>query len=303
MKVQLKWNQDKMDELSHRLEKILFQRQESGILHNTALWSDVYKRQDCKIIVAMHKSCEVPVDPMYFPLQVGAAGKDVLIPLNRKEPVARDDTGDNISEKNPSYCELTGLYWAWKNLQAEVIGLVHYRRYFERQDFSDGLYHLPIDDILSEAEAEELMERYDIVVPKRQKYYIETLYSHYAHTHYREHLDVTREIIREQCPQYLDSVSYTHLTRGVAAAHGDGYAGACAGADHAAESRENRGNRHAQGEGGYLIAVSRLPDKVDIRHIVQYHDQNGQHGGNTHLCHQSPYGFRGEDFLRKFVLF
>ena len=62
------------------------------------------------------------------------------------------------------------------------------------QDFSDGLYHLPIDDILSEAEAEELMERYDIVVPKRQKYYIETLYSHYAHTHYREHLDVTREI-------------------------------------------------------------------------------------------------------------
>lgn len=48
---------------------------------------------DCKIIVAMHKSCEVPVDPMYFPLQVGAAGKDVLIPLNRKEPVARDDTG------------------------------------------------------------------------------------------------------------------------------------------------------------------------------------------------------------------
>ena len=104
---------------------------------------------DCKIIVAMHKSCEVPVDPMYFPLQVGAAGKDVLIPLNRKEPVARDDTGENISEKNPSYCELTGLYWAWKNLQAEVIGLVHYRRYFERQDFSDGLYHLSLDDILS----------------------------------------------------------------------------------------------------------------------------------------------------------
>ena len=168
---------------------------------------------DCKIIVAMHKSCEVPVDPMYFPLQVGAAGKDVLIPLNRKEPVARDDTGENISEKNPSYCELTGLYWAWKNLQAEVIGLVHYRRYFERQDFSDGLFHLPIDDILSEAEAEELMERYDIVVPKRQKYYIETLYSHYAHTHYREHLDVTREIIREQCPQYLDSCDRIYRQR------------------------------------------------------------------------------------------
>ena len=40
MKVKLKWNQNKIDELSHRLEKILFQRQESGILHNTALWAD-----------------------------------------------------------------------------------------------------------------------------------------------------------------------------------------------------------------------------------------------------------------------
>ena len=37
MKVQLKWNQDKMDELSHRLEKILFQRQGSGILQQSAL--------------------------------------------------------------------------------------------------------------------------------------------------------------------------------------------------------------------------------------------------------------------------
>ena len=45
MKVQLKWNQDKMDELSHRLEKILFQRQESGILHNTALCQKEFSRQ------------------------------------------------------------------------------------------------------------------------------------------------------------------------------------------------------------------------------------------------------------------
>lgn len=33
-----------------------------------------------------------------------------------------DNTGDNISLRNPNYCELTGLYWAWKNLKCDYIG-------------------------------------------------------------------------------------------------------------------------------------------------------------------------------------
>ena len=168
---------------------------------------------DCKIVIAMHKPYEVPTDPAYFPLQVGALGRPSIIPLNRKDPISRDDTGDNISAKNASYCELTGLYWAWKNLRADVIGLVHYRRYFMRRNLTDGLNHLPLDEILTEEEACGLMERYDIVVPKKQKYYIETLYSHYAHTHYREHLDLTREIIREQCPQYLKTCDRVYRQR------------------------------------------------------------------------------------------
>lgn len=60
----------------------------------------------------------------YTPIQVGAS-------VNQKNlGYLRDDSGENISEKNPLYCELTAQYWAWKNLDAEYIGLCHYRRYF-----------------------------------------------------------------------------------------------------------------------------------------------------------------------------
>ena len=78
---------------------------------------------DIKILVATHKKYWMPDDDVYVPLHVGAEGKESLGYLP-------DNTGDHISSKNPSYCELTGLYWAWKNLDCEYIGLCHYRRYF-----------------------------------------------------------------------------------------------------------------------------------------------------------------------------
>lgn len=40
-----------------------------------------------------------------------------------------DSTGDNISDKNSNYSELSVLYWAWKNSNKPVIGLEHYRRF------------------------------------------------------------------------------------------------------------------------------------------------------------------------------
>ena len=59
-----------------------------------------------------------------YPLWVGAA-------LNEKVRQGdSDDTGENISEKNGNYCELTALYWIWKNKvqDADYTGLCHYRR-------------------------------------------------------------------------------------------------------------------------------------------------------------------------------
>lgn len=147
-----------------------------------------------KIIVAAHKTFEMPKEKIYLPVQVGAAGKDSI-------GYQRDDEGDNISEKNPLYCELTGLYWAWKNLDADYKGLVHYRRYFRGK----GKGKSPFDKVLTAKELRFLISRYKVIVPRKRRYYIETLYSHYVHTHYEEELMETRDIIAEQYPEYLNS--------------------------------------------------------------------------------------------------
>ena len=155
--------------------------------------------KDYKIIVATHKQFTMPADTdLYLPIHVGSEGKEML-------GYQCDNEGDNISSLNPYYCELTGLYWAWKNLECDYLGLVHYRRYFTatRQSYSETI---SMDDIiLSKSEVKNLLSKYDVVVPKKRKYYIETLYSHYAHTHDANHLDVTRQIVSELRPDYIDA--------------------------------------------------------------------------------------------------
>lgn len=154
---------------------------------------------EIKVIIAAHKQYLMPDKECYLPVQVGRA-------LHPDVGYIPDNTGDNISEKNPYYCELTGLYWAWKNLPADVIGLVHYRRYMGKKNGIVGLiqrYRNPFGSILDGKDIERLMKKSDIILPKRRKYYIETLYSHYAHTHYAEHLDITREVLKQICPEYV----------------------------------------------------------------------------------------------------
>lgn len=152
-----------------------------------------------RIVIAMHKPYEVPKEDVYLPLFVGAAGKDDIFAKGQGE---RDDTGDNISVKNSTYCELTGLYWAWKNLDADAIGLVHYRRYFKGSQKGDFDKDDKMKQVLSSSEVQGLMDQYDIVVPAPRHYYIESLYSHYAHTLDGRHLDLAQEIIHRLCPEY-----------------------------------------------------------------------------------------------------
>ena len=154
--------------------------------------------KNVKIMIASHKRYRMPTDSMYLPVHVGAAGKENI-------GYQRDDEGQNISELNPYFCELTGIYWAWKNLDADYIGLVHYRRHFSRHPHRKNHWNavLRYDEIRAE------LGKFRVFVPGKRRYFIETLYSHYAHTHHIQQLDETRKIIWERCPEYITSFDKT----------------------------------------------------------------------------------------------
>ncbi len=148
-----------------------------------------------EILVAAHKKFPMPDKKGYLPVLVGAV-------KNYKSGIEyqRDDEGENISAKNPNYNELTAVYWAWKNLKdVDAIGLVHYRRFF----FDSKPYSL--ENVTSIKKVNQLLQKYDVILPKKRNYYIETNYSHYIHAHHKEPLDRTREVIAKEYPQYLSS--------------------------------------------------------------------------------------------------
>ena len=112
------------------------------------------KRGTITILVACHKlDPAIRQNATYMPIQVG---KELHPELDLG--FQKDNTGDNISSKNDSYCELTALYWAWKNLKdIDYIGLCHYRRYFDISKLNCSI--------------QELLHSYDFIILKRKRLY------------------------------------------------------------------------------------------------------------------------------------
>lgn len=118
-----------------------------------------------KIIVATHKKYEMPQDAMYLPLHVGAEGKTDQNGNPLDLGYQKDNTGENISNKNAAYCELTGLYWAWKNLDTDYTGLAHYRRHFGKKTKA------PFEGVLTYNELRPMLEKYKILYLKKKVLY------------------------------------------------------------------------------------------------------------------------------------
>ena len=149
---------------------------------------------DLKILVASHKAYWMPKDFCYMPVQVGSAGKQSIPGFQR------DDEGENISAKNPNYCELTGLYWAWKNLQSDWLGLAHYRRHFSAFASTDPKRRVASGEFLL-----HMLDRCPVILPTERNYFVETNRTQYVHAHNAQDLDTVRTVIAERSPYVLSS--------------------------------------------------------------------------------------------------
>ncbi|WP_057828231.1 DUF4422 domain-containing protein [Liquorilactobacillus cacaonum] len=151
-----------------------------------------------EIYIVSHKDINLPSDDLYKPVQVGLSTENFV-------GFERDNTGINIARKNENYCELTVQYWAWKNKKAEIKGLVHYRRFFSN---GKKCYmrnpQKKMQNILRIDKLNKLLEKYDMILPSKRNYYIETTWSHYEHSHHIKDLMITRDVISNLYPDYLD---------------------------------------------------------------------------------------------------
>ena len=133
-------------------------------------------KRDVTILIATHKPAYFPDNKYLLPVQVGAT-----IASNKIPNVAYDNTGKNISDKNERYCELTALYWAWKNIDSDYYGLWHYRRYMSfnendglkqniygeheiRKNIKDAIADIGLD---SEKNIKDFVEQYDLILPNK----------------------------------------------------------------------------------------------------------------------------------------
>lgn len=145
---------------------------------NTEIWVITHKKYN-----------EIP-DDLYKTIHVGRA-------ISSDLGYTGDDTGDNISFKNRNYCELTGMYWLWKNHQCDIIGTCHYRRFF-----------LENERFLTKEYIEETLKSYDIIVPQCNMVKEESLKKQYYHMHCKEDWDICRQVISEKYPDYVNAFDW-----------------------------------------------------------------------------------------------
>ena len=157
------------------------------------------KNDEVNIFVLTHKKFDFPkkeINDIYMPLLCNSEN------INEDWGYFKDSTGDNISNLNKYYAELTGQYWAWKNTDADIIGFCHYRRFFAK--------NFLLKDLLDEKEIKRDLENFDIILPQLQysnKCLIDRVKEGEGNNYgaKSKEYEKLRKIIEKYCPDYLPS--------------------------------------------------------------------------------------------------
>lgn len=157
------------------------------------------------ILQCHHKESEYLKNKYIQPIHVGSALSD-----RKLDYCIRDDEGENISNKNKNWCELTALYWQWKNVDADYYGLFHYRRIlsfkngigvYNEESFSDkvigkhGLSEKYIKDVCLGSDI--ITAPYFNIHPAGLVGESLTAYQFYCRDHYQRDIDKLLEICRK----------------------------------------------------------------------------------------------------------
>lgn len=150
------------------------------------------------IYIVAHKQFELPTkeDANYKVIYVGTKMRDWA---HNNSQLSDSDGEHNIADKNTNYCELTALYWVYKNDNiSKNIGLNHYRRYFKSSKGSS---------IASSKELDEYLEDYDVVLPKKLHFLIPVEQNYYMTTGYVKDIDLLKKTILKLYPDYLHTLN------------------------------------------------------------------------------------------------
>ena len=159
---------------------------------------------NCKIIVNYHKPSRIFTDPLYIPFNAGRAllqqkYEQGIISRSEKQWLLQntrgDDSGDNISDLNYSFCELTVMYWIWKNYDKienpDYIGFCHYRRIF---------------DVDSETLDRFISDNHIIYAGFRERVKYETIYEQFCKRH-KNDLDLCIDYFRLNNKDFYESLN------------------------------------------------------------------------------------------------
>ena len=178
--------------------------------------------ENTKILICCHKPSILPTDDLFLPLQVGKAISHYDLHI-QGDDTCRGVPCNNISNKNDSYCELTGLYWAWKNIKTlypnlKYLGLCHYRRYFSFSRI--GLFSDSVDLPVSEIENYKIDRirlsndlQKDATIVAKQRVYPYPPCIDYSFWHIGDDYRSLVKTIRDLYPEYL-STTFSIMERG-----------------------------------------------------------------------------------------